>query len=465
MSEINSTIKIQLSNIYEEPAILGASTFFELIRSTLINKNTKVLKINSSAPIGIKNSYDTSVDLQNTTNYKGFYHRISGVINFKRDSIVNSNPYILLTGADIADNAKGVEQDFTTQRDTAQIKNAVEEYWNRLGSYDEFIKEDKLNPLSINFDSEKKYKGYFHNMHLMYAYMVENSKIYQVFEKIIAKYQLGEDLTIPYNSNDKLSRVWIENTHLLFFSNAPQAIWNENSNLGNNFEAMRRNAYFRLFGMDLNHGIGENGTASVQYQRANHFNADFIMQLESFLKLCWQMMINFSNTSNINTTDLIALQEQANSLKNLLLSRRTTERSLDDYTLLNLSKVEFHSVIMAEWFNHAISYNSPIVREMGAEGVTASERLNRLAQRVGYTSHSKTANFLDLAPLLATLLRLLELDEVDNNYLTAIANPSTRPYALITSILYNYQIATGKDLKNQVMVNNKNMMLNKMATT
>ena len=295
--------------------------------------------------------------------------------------------------------------------------------------------------------------------------MMENTKMFQIFERIVSLYQHGEDLTIPYNGKQLLTRPWIENTHLLFFSNSPSAAWNENSLLGSNFEAMRRNGYYRLFGMDLNHGIGENGTVPVSYKRANHFNTDFIPQFENFLKLCWQMMINFSNTSNINTTDLIALQEQANALKNMLLARRTTENSLDNYTLLNLSKLEYHSVVMAEWFNHAISYNSPIVVEMGAEGVTASERLNRLGRSVGIPCHSKAGNFMDLAPLMATLLRLLELDKVDNDYITAIANPSTRPYTLITTILHNYQQATGKDLKNQVMLNNRSVLMNRMALT
>ncbi len=449
--------------ISNEPPILGATTFFELIRSSLINKDpNSVMKTNLNAT-NLSNEYEPTGGLTNHTNYKGFYFRPSSPINLVRNSITNSNPYILLTSDDISENAKKIEQEFTTQRDTSKIKNAVVEYWNRLATYDDLVIAENL--ASKNLDVKKNYKGYFPNMHLMYAYMIENTKIFQIFEKVIAKYQMGEDLTIPYSNRDVNSRLWIENTNLLFFANSPYSVWNESYNNENNFDSVRRNAFYRLFGMDLNHGIGENNTKPVVYHRANHFNGSFIEQLETFLKLCWQMMINYTNTSNLNTTDLIALQEQANSLRTLLLSRRTTENNMENYTMLNLSKVEYHSVVMAEWFNHAISYNSPIVMEMGAEGVTPAERLNRLAQKVGMNSHSKAANFLDLAPLLASLLRLLEMNEVDNSYLAAIANPLTRPYALITSILYNYQQATGKDLKNQVMINNKNIMLNKMVTS
>lgn len=443
----------------EEP-ILGAPLLFELIRSFDILYNGAELQLRRTANIKIRPEYyePNGTTTENTTNYNGFYYRTSPVspINFVRNSIAKSNPYILLSQKDIEDNAAGLEQDFTTVRATLKIKAAIDNHWERLIGYDS---------LALNNDTttRNKYTGYYPAFHLIYAYMMENTKIFQIFERITSLYQHGEDLTIPYNNSDTLTRPWIDNTHLLFFSNSPYAVWNENSLLGSNFEAMRRNGYYRLFGMDLNHGIGENGTTPVNYKRTGHSNTDFVPQFENFLKLCWQMMINFSNTSNINTTDLIALQEQANTLKNMLLARRTTENNLDNYTLLNLSKLEYHSVVMAEWFNHAISYNSPIVKEMGAEGVTPSDRLSRLGQRVGIPCHSKTGNFLDLAPLMATLLRLLELDEVDSDYLTAIANPQTRPYALITSILYNYQLATGKDLKNQVMINNRSVLTNRMV--
>lgn len=471
MSVISTAIKIVVNNnTIEEPPILGAPVFFELLRSYRIicDQMRSISSIgflgNPSPKARPINQYEPTGTLENPTNYNGFYHRtVDSNINFSRNSIVKSNPYILLTAEDIKSNAEGLEQDFVTLRDTQNIKKSIDEYWARIISYDGIETTDRIQKPSKNTDAQNKYTGYYPAFHLIYPYMLENTKIFQIFERIISLYQHGEDLTIPYNNTDALTRPWIDNTHLLFFSNSPYAVWNENSLLGSNFEAMRRNGYYRLFGMDLNHGIGENGTTPVNYKRTGHSNTDFVPQFENFLKLCWQMMINFSNTSNINTTDLIALQEQANTLKNMLLARRTTENNLDNYTLLNLSKLEYHSVVMAEWFNHAISYNSPIVKEMGAEGVTPSDRLSRLGQRVGIPCHSKTGNFLDLAPLMATLLRLLELDEVDSDYLTAIANPQTRPYALITSILYNYQLATGKDLKNQVMINNRSVLTNRMV--
>lgn len=468
-------------SINDEPPILGAPLLFELIRSYNI-RNTVNNEFNlstGSAPlVALNNEFEsylpsTSSLLHNPTGYKGFFFRTSLTSSypitgtFNRHSIMLSNPYILLTAKDIKDNAAGLEEQFTTIADTSKIKSAIDEYWFRMAAYcTAYIDADKLRP-AVSYDAQDKYLGYYPNLHLVYAYMMENTKMVQIFERILSLYQHGEDLTIPtvtvnsttptITDNGK-TRKWIDNTSLLFYSNSPSAVWNDNSLLGSNFEAIRRNAYYRLLGMDLNHGIGEKATQPVAYQRANHTNLGFTELFENFLKQCWQMIINFNNTSNINTTDLVAMQELANAIRNMLLSRRSTQNDLDNYPVLNLSKAEYASVVMFQWFYHSLSYNSPIVVEMSAEAGTPAERLSRLGQRVGIPCHSKSSFFIDLAPLMATLLRLFELDEIDNNYITAIANPTTRPYSLITSILNNYQLATGKNLKSQVQVNNARLL-------
>ncbi len=457
---MSSVISGIIKNDIDMP-ILGAPLLFELIRSfNILEPANAEVKLNAP-PVppmvalpstNLSNEFESQIgNLGNPTNYDGFYYYTGRTENFNRHSITASNPYVLLTDSARLKNAAGLEENFTMVFNTEKIKASIDEYWYRMSAYCvDYIKADDSNK-----DVFGKYLGYYPNLHLIYAYMMENTKMVQIFERILFLYQHGEDLTIPTVTGNGKTRKWIDNTHLLFYSNSPYSVWNENSLLGSNFEAARRNAYYRAFGMDLNHGIGEKGVQPVIYQRANHANLGFTELFESFLKQCWQMMINFNNTSNINTTDLVALQELANAIRNMLLSRRSTENNLDNYPVLNLSKIEYASVVMFQWFYHSLSYNSPIVVEMSAEAGTPAERLSRLGQRVGIPCHSKSSFFIDLAPLMATLLRLFELDEVDNDYITAIANPTTRPYSLITSILNNYQLATGKNLKNQVQVNNR----------
>jgi hypothetical protein len=437
----------------KEFPILGAPLMFELIRSFNIVKGADSSSnqySNTKPVLGFLN--DSSLK------YKGVNYS-TGSFAFNRKNVAASNPTIGLTKKNIEDNANNIEEQFVCSRDTYKIKAAIEDYWNRVQSYDDYAANEKVSGKMVN--SAGRYQGYFPGFHIMYAYMIENTKIFQIFQKIITLYLTGEDLTIPYNNKELETKPWIENSHKLFFSKAETSAWSR-SQLIDSFEAQRRGAYYSLFGLDLNHGLGENNTAPFPYVRPRAFNANFIEEFESFLKLCWQMIINYNNTSNINTTDLIALQEQVDSLRKMLLSRRTTEENLDNYSYLNHSRTEYDAVVMADWFMHAISYNSPIVIEMGAEAVSAAERLNILGRKVGISPSSKTTNFLELAPLMATLLRIIELDEVDSVYLACIANPTTKEYALINSIIYNYQLSTGRDIKNQVMLNNRSVINNRM---
>lgn len=351
-----------------EPPVLGAPLFFELIRSyNILNTVNSEIKLNvgnlpmppnnlPSTTQPLNNEFESysptaSSPLLNPTVYKGLFVRDGTpspngtpiIGKFNRHSIMLSNPYILLTSKDIKDNAADLEESFTTIADTSKIKAAMDEYWFRMSGYC-----SKYNIVAdyTNRDLQDKYLGYYPNLHLVYAYMMENTKMVQIFERILSLYQHGEDLTIPTITGNGKTRKWIDNTSLLFYSNSPYSVWNDNSLLGSNFEAIRRNAYYRLLGMDLNHGIGEKATQPVAYQRANHTNLGFTELFENFLKQCWQMIINFNNTSNINTTDLVALQELANAIRNMLLSRRSTENNLDNYPVLNLSKAEYASVVM-----------------------------------------------------------------------------------------------------------------------
>jgi hypothetical protein len=460
------SILLKTTNSEKEFPIFGAPLMFELIRSfNIVNGPTSTANQygNLNATLGYLD------DNVNSIKYKGIsYSGPVSTIAFNRKDYVgmkNANPSFNLTKKSIDLNAENIEEDFVCSKDTYKIKAAIEDYWNRIQSYDDYvvIERSKSSPKERMENSLDRYQGYFPGFHIMYAYMIENTKIFQIFQKIITLYITGEDLTIPFNKNEFNTKPWIENSHKLFFSKAETSAWNR-SQLIDSFEAQRRNAYYSLFGLDLNHGLGENNTTPFPYVRPKAFNGNFIEEFENFLKLCWQMIINYNNTANINTTDLIALQEQVDSLRKMLLSRRTTEEDLSNYSYLNHSRTEYDAVVMADWFMHAISYNSPIVVEMGAEAVSAAERLNILGRKVGISPSSKTTNFLELAPLMATLLRIIELDEIDGIYLACIANPTTKEYALINSIIYNYQLSTGRDIKNQVMLNNRSIINNKMIT-
>ena len=63
--------------------------------------------------------------------------------------------------------------------------------------------------------------------------------------------------------------------------------------------AVRRNAYYRLFGIDLNHGLRRR--ASVPVRRSRQIaNKEFVSLFEEFLREVWRGIENFSNTSGAN---------------------------------------------------------------------------------------------------------------------------------------------------------------------
>lgn len=203
-------------NTQAEFPIFGAPFMFELIRSyNRVNgqNNTSSQYIsNKKAALGFLN--DTSI------RYKGTSYDALKPIAFNRkdNGVFNpANPTFKLTKKNIDENANKIEQEFVCSKDTYKIKAAIEDYWSRIQSYDDYAASEITSNTMIN--SSGKYQGYFPSFHLIYAYMIENTKIFQIFKKIITLYLSGEDLTIPYNSLELDTKPWIENTHKLFFSN------------------------------------------------------------------------------------------------------------------------------------------------------------------------------------------------------------------------------------------------------
>ncbi|MBL0026968.1 MAG: hypothetical protein IPO98_19150 [Saprospiraceae bacterium] len=75
------------------------------------------------------------------------------------------------------------------------------------GGYREFS-ETILNSRYISFETSSNY-------HLIYAYLLENTRILQIFEKMIDKYLIDEEFGI---SGDPEAVGWIRNSFNLFLS-------------------------------------------------------------------------------------------------------------------------------------------------------------------------------------------------------------------------------------------------------
>ncbi len=219
--------------------------------------------------------------------------------------------------------------------------------------------------------------------HLIYAYLIENTAVYKVFRTVLFEHLHGEKIGVP----TKEAQFWLRNTEELFFSNpAPFSIYNVVSDIRPNLEATRRNNYFRMFGMDLNHGDIYN--KPFNFVKAESANRDFVSSFEDFLSEVWVGIVNTKNSSGENRTDDAGIASLARQLHDMLNDRRLNG---------NISREEFYAVSMMSWFHLTLEFDSPIVASLRAEGTREDQRLYRIAERVGVPVHAKSYDFFQLA--------------------------------------------------------------------
>src|SRR5215207_2456696 len=85
--------------------------------------------------------------------------------------------------------------------------------------------------------------------HLIYAYMIENTRIYEIFRRVLYEYLHGEGLETPSEESQR----WLRTTEELFYRDTPPFFaFQLTSHIRPDIRATRRNAYYRMFGMDLN---------------------------------------------------------------------------------------------------------------------------------------------------------------------------------------------------------------------
>ena len=90
--------------------------------------------------------------------------------------------------------------------------------------------------------------------HLIYSFMIEQTRAIPIFARVLRAFAAGEELGVA----DEASFQWLRTTEALFFSWAPPyQVFATTSWIRPDAEASRRNAYYRLFGMDLGHGTDD----------------------------------------------------------------------------------------------------------------------------------------------------------------------------------------------------------------
>lgn len=345
--------------------------------------------------------------------------------------------------------------------DPEYIENAVQKHWADMVMGRNYI--DGGGNVVTNFVDPVLPNNLIPPYHMVYAYLVENTRIAQIFERLIYLFMHDEKLKkvtpIAAGNANRTVFQWIMNTENLFFKNlANNSYRNIVSQVRVSADATRRNAYYRMLGMDLAFGDITSNT-TVNFFKAEANNQPFIVLFEKFLTEIWQAYTNARNAVGPNTTDMFVIIDTAQKLQEMLMSRRTTETTFNNYRYFNLSKEEYASVVMMAWLYEVVSYDSPIVQFLRCNGNTPGERLINIGNKVELPAHSKSEGLLDIAPPMNTLLRRIELGDYNNEITVTtiirsqvnnlpVNNPNRMALNDLLAIINNWEKATGHRIKN-----------------
>jgi hypothetical protein len=271
--------------------------------------------------------------------------------------------------------------------------------------------------------------------HLIYAYLIENTRAYEIFRRVLEEYAFGETLSVP----DPNVHDWLRTTEQLFYRDAPPfQIYSLTSWIRPDARAMRRNVYFRMFGMDLNHGTDDN--RPYPYPRARAANTEFVAIFEEFLREVWRAIENFNNQSGADPTDDAAIANLARALHDMLLVRRRDG---------NLAREELAYVSMMSWFHLSLGLNSPIVQALKAEASSPEDRLLKIGERVGLPAHSRAGAYFRLADAMSLILRAIETAAFNTEQTAPLLYqpPPGGAQDTMQAIIRDWTIATGRDMK------------------
>lgn len=273
--------------------------------------------------------------------------------------------------------------------------------------------------------------------HLIYAYMIENTRIYEIFRRVVHELLHGEKLGVP--SED--TQLWLRNTEELFYRDPPPfSITTLSSHIRPDLRASRRNAYQRMFGMDLNHGTDDN--TPYPYVKAEAANHEFVSTFEELLREVWIGHINRSTTSGANPTDDTKIGELAHKLHDMLITRRQSG---------NLSREELFFVSMMSWFHLTVDNDLPVIRDLRADGTSPEQRLFKIAQVVGLPAHGLSRSYFEIAQAISAVLIAIETGALHASGAAARAfydpaAPNTLANAMNT-IITHWSLITGRDMK------------------
>jgi hypothetical protein len=274
--------------------------------------------------------------------------------------------------------------------------------------------------------------------HLIYAYVIENTRIFEIFSKVLETYMFSEDLETP---SPQSQQFWRNLEFLIFGDAMPSMLWTTSSRARRDEVANRLTTYYWMFGIDLSHAAEIAG--KHPYQKPAHSNRDFIPTFEAFAREVWRGIINVKNSSGPNETDQTVISTLSRRIYDMMATRRLNG---------NLAREEFRAVAVMSFLHLAVLYDSPAVVDLKATASSPEMRLQKVAERVGMSCHAKSKPFFDLAAPFSKLMQQIESGNYNSPTLAqALYFPASPISENAEKVVDQYTLATGRDLKSQAV--------------
>jgi hypothetical protein len=275
--------------------------------------------------------------------------------------------------------------------------------------------------------------------HLVYAYLIESTGVFEIFAEVVRRLLVGETLV----TLSRESTQWLRATEELFFKDPPLfAINGVVSEVRPRARVNRRNAYWRMFGMDLPHPIpgrwGSSSDTAWKLDVGPGVNADFRPKWTELLRQIWLGIEQKSNTSGANPADPTFIVLLCEALRDMMNNRRRGGQ---------LAREEFSYVAALSWFHLTVNTDTPIIRDLQAIASSPADRLAAVGNRVGMSPAARSRELFDLAQPMSRILRAIELrlfkTPIDASQFYVDPTLSRD----VTSVIDNWQSATGERVK------------------
>jgi hypothetical protein len=284
--------------------------------------------------------------------------------------------------------------------------------------------------------------------HMIYAYLIESTGIYEIIAAILTRIVRGE--TLGKLRPETLQ--WARATEELLFRDPPLfSIGGIESRVRPDIRIARRNAYWRMFGLDLPHPLPPSSAAAGNTQPpwkldiGNGANTSFVARWNELLTQVWTGFENRVNQVGTNATDAEYVALLCLAIDDMLGNRR--QGGL-------LAREELSYVAALSWCHLTVEDNTPLVEDLQATATSPAERLAKLGERVGMAPAPRSRELFELAEPMSALLWAIELETFnpghapESLYLPdVIGGPPTKLNIEVNRIIDLWQSATGTRIK------------------